>query len=293
MPKLVVMYSNDPPTPGHLARLSGLGAQVVEARDEATALRQCVDADALLGQRFLYQALGVTKQLRWVQSTAAGVDQLFTDRLLRAAPLLCRCPIFSDVIAWHGVALAMAILRDLPRGDRTRFLPLPRKAVVVGMGMIGQELARLLRGMGVDVTGVTREHGASWREELPGADWVFLAIPGRDTNRGFFDARAMAKLPTHAVIVNLGRAVTLDHAALLEALSRGRLGGAGLDVAEDVDPTVLEGLRRLPNVMITPKVAVFTPQRQEKLERFIEEQAARFLRGDQPLHSVALPNSAA
>lgn len=254
------------------------------------------------------------ERLRWVQSSAGGVDGLPCDELRRRGIALTRCTLFSPVIAHHAVAMAWAITRALPeawtqqhRGDWDQalpFLPMPARALVLGLGPIGRAIAVSLRAQGIHVTGVKRTLGSTkeidctrlldsenWRSILPRIDWCFLALPLTEKTRLLFDQAALRALPSHAVLVNVGRGETIDNAALIDALREDRLGGAALDV---VDHTLREDplFWRTPRLLFTPHVAAHTPDRAQSLQRFFERQLSRYL-VDEPLEDVVDLNPAA
>ena len=314
--RLLIMYSTAPPTSGHVERLAALDprVEVVVARDEAGAREAAPGAEVFLGHRYLAQCLPEAGRLKWVQSSAAGVDHLLTPALVARRPILTRCPVFADTIAWHALAMGLALVRGLSEAacaphrqppvapDGSRLPPLPRTAVVVGMGDIGRALGELLKGLGLRVLGVVRTRRDvparccdevlppdRWRSRLGEADLLFLSIPGAPENRHFIDNDALARLPRHAVVVNVGRGMTLDHAALLRRLESLQLGGAGLDVLDEVPADVQNLLRQTPHVLITPKIASFTEDRQARFEAFVEQQVRAYLTGKPLVAPVELP----
>ena len=303
--RILLMYGFADPSPGHVARLRALDGRldVVVAGNEAEAVELAPDAEVILGHRYLRQCLPRAGRLRWVQSTSGGVDRLPCDLLARRGVKLTRVTLFAPVIATHAVAMAWALARALPQSlanqrdnkwePRLPFLPPPRRALVLGAGAIGREIARCLRAQEIHVSIVKRtpeEPGrigcdevfatAAWREALPRTDWCFLALPLTPGTRGIFDAEAIRALPSHAVLVNVGRAETLDQAALRDALAADRLGGAGLDVVDPSPPDPGDPLWTSPRCILTPHVAAHDPHRQEAIEAFFEAQVAAYLRGE-------------
>jgi phosphoglycerate dehydrogenase-like enzyme len=306
---ITLMYSNFAPSPGHLARLQALvgAGHVHVAGDEPGALARAGTTQIVLGHRYLRQLLPHAPGLRWVQSTAAGYDQLPWRELAGRGIALTRNPLNAQAIAHHAVALAWALLRRLPQAVHAQsggrwaapfaMLPLPRTALVLGLGAIGSETARLLRGLGLRVRGTAHTGSAEqrqacddfvaadrWREALPGTDILVLALPLDASTRGCIGARELAALPAHAILVNVARDGLIDRAALVDALRGGRIGAAGLDVLDPV-PASGDPFWSTPNLLITPKVSAYHPGMQEKLEAFAEAQTQRFLAGA-PLEAV-------
>jgi phosphoglycerate dehydrogenase-like enzyme len=135
--------------------------------------------------------------------------------------------------------------------------------VVVGMGKIGTEIARLARVLGLHVVGVRRsaaktEHVDEMRTPaelaalLPACDWLVIACPLTDETRGMVDASLLARLRPGARFINIGRGEIVDEPALIAALESGQLGGAYLDVFAQEPLPPDSPLWTLPNVVVTP-----------------------------------------
>lgn len=297
---ITLMYSNYAPSDTHVARLRGLtGAPVNVAASEGAALDHAPTTQIVLGHRYLRQLLPLATALRWVQTSAAGYDQLPWRELASRRIVLTRNPLNAEAIAQHVVALAWSLLRRIPQAVVAQragawhapftMLPLPRTALVIGLGAIGGATARLLRGLGLRVRGTARSATAEqraacdefvrdWRGALPASDIVVLALPLDAGTRGCIGAAELAALPSHAVLVNVARGALVDRAALLAALNEGRIGGAALDVLDPVPPPD-DALWRTPNLLVTPKVAAYHPGMQATFEAFVEAQVERYLRG--------------
>ncbi|MGD9946391.1 MAG: NAD(P)-dependent oxidoreductase [Burkholderiaceae bacterium] len=303
------MYSNYSPSAAHLHRLRALAGDdaVAEIGDEASALALAPQLEIVLGHRYLRQIMPRAERLRWVQSSAAGVDHLPCPELAERGVLLSRNPVNSDAIAHHVIAMAWALQRRLPAAvDAQRagrwaapfvMLPAPRRALVLGLGEIGLRVAALLRGLGVHVRGSSRSGSPTqraacdefvdagrWHAVLPDTDLLVLALPLTRDTRLCIGAAELARLPADAVLINVARAGLVDLAEVIGALQRGQLGGAGLDVLDPV-PAADDALWRMPELLITPKVSAYHPRMQADFESFVESQLLRF-RSGQPLQST-------
>src|SRR5262249_16137107 len=146
----------------------------------------------------------------------------------------------------------------------------------------------LLRGLGLRVRGCALTGtpaqlaacdefvaGAAWRERLGDVDILVVALPLDATTRGSVGARELAALSRHAIVAAIARDAIVDRAALVDALSAGRLGGAALDVLDPV-PVADDAFWRTPNLLITPKVAAYHPGMQAGFEAFAEAQLRRW-----------------
>jgi len=306
---ITLMYSNFAVDAGHVRRLEALAGagNVAVADSEANALAHAPSTRIVFGHRYLRQLLAHAPELRWVQTTAGGYDQLPWRELAARGIVLSRNTANSEAIAQHAVALAWAVLRRIPSAVQSQhegrwatpfaMLPLPRTALVLGLGAIGTHIARLLRGLGLHVRGTAHSgsqvqrqacdeyiDGAGWHDVLGATDLLVLALPLDATTRGCIGARELAALPPHAVVVNVARDAIIDRPALLDALRGARLGGAALDVLDPV-PAQDDPLWTTPNLLITPKVAAYHAQMREKFEAFAEAQLQRHL-GGAPLEAV-------
>jgi phosphoglycerate dehydrogenase-like enzyme len=309
--KLLVMYSNSCPSSEHIKQLKSIkGVNSVDiAQSEEEAIQHASDAQVILGHRYLYQTLPHTHCLDWIQSTAGGIDHLINDDLLRLHPLLSRCPISSQTVALHALAITLAVLRRVPDAVRSqnkgiwstpfKMLPTPQTAMVLGMGMIGRSIATTLRNQGLRVWGMNRSTspevlsacdqlltGNAWLEFLPRVDLLFIALPLTPETRNLVNTQVMAALPDHAVITNVSRGGVLDTDALVEHLRHGKLGGAALDLIDPVPSSRDDPIWQVPDLLITPKVAAHEPHRQAYLEKFVEQQVARYSTGARPEYLV-------
>ena len=307
------MYSTHKPSGEHLCRLKALrdSLKVIVATTEEEAKAMAPKVEIILGHRYLRQCLAVARRLRWVQSSAGGVDQLPCEGLASRGILLTRTTLSSSVIARHAITLAWALTRGLPQAFKLQasrrwdpagvsFLSMPRQALVLGMGCIGRTLAAQLRSEGLRVIGVKRTLDESvrawcddlrdtqtWQSALPEVDWCFVALPLTETTRHFVDETVMRALPAHAVLVNVGRGEVLDTEALIRVLNDGHLGGVALDVVEKQPLHSDDSLWQAPRLLITPYVAAHEPNRAAALERFFESQVQRYLNGE-PLEDVVV-----
>ena len=309
------MYSLAPPSREHLERLQTLspGLEVVVAANEAHALDAAADAEVILGHRYLRQCLPLARCLKWVQSSAGGIDRLPLADLAERGVILSRSTLDSDTVAAHALALAWSVSRGLPQAyrqqqvgtwdQRLALTRLPETAIVIGLGAVGTAIAKRLKAQGITVLCGKRSKPAAdpaspcaeifcngaWRSALPRVDWCFLALVHTPETTKIFDETALRALPPHAVLVNVGRGETLDTDALQRVLLEGHLAGVALDVFESGPLPTGHPLWHAPRTLITPHVASHHPGRIERIERYFEEQLSRYLSG-QPLKDlVELP----
>ncbi|HSJ39585.1 MAG TPA: NAD(P)-dependent oxidoreductase [Xanthobacteraceae bacterium] len=300
---ILLMYSNYVPSADHVRRLEDIAGpgRVAVTRSESDALARAASTEIVMGHRYMRQLLPQAPRLRWVQTTAAGFDQLPWRELRDRGVVLSRNPLNAPSIAHHAISLAWALLRRLPLTMRDQahgvwgpppvMLPLPRSALVLGLGAVGMQVAKLLRGLGLRVRGSDRAptdarieacdefiDADHWRDALARTDILVLAVPLDDSTRHCIGARELARLPEHAIVVNISRAGVVDQTALIDALRSGGIAGAALDVLDPV-PAPDDPLWATRNLLITPKVAAFHPGMQADFEAFAEAQMQRYLSG--------------
>jgi len=146
---------------------------------------------------------------------------------------------------------------------------------VVGMGRIGQAMARRARGFGVEIHYTDqrrlppeREEGAIFHptveELLPLSQLLSLHAPSTPETRHLLDARRLALLPRGAIVVNTARGDLVDDEALIAALRSGQVGAAGLDVFQG-EPAINPGYRSLPNTFLLPHMGSATIETREAM----------------------------
>jgi D-3-phosphoglycerate dehydrogenase / 2-oxoglutarate reductase len=192
---------------------------------------------------------------------------------------------YGDIaVAEHAMALIFACCRDLARMDRgvrggvwdpLESMQLNGKTLgLIGLGGIGQEVARIARGVGMEVIGWNRSPRpdagvplVELDELLARADVISLHLALNDETRGLINAERLARTKRGVILVNTARAALVEETALLEALASGHIRHAGLDVfhAEPLKPD--HPLARMDNVTLTSHAAFRTLEASETLMR--------------------------
>lgn len=259
--------------------------------------------------------LAAAGELRWLQAMSAGVERYVDVAGLAERPeivLTNMAGVHGPAIADHVFALLLALTRDLrgaldsARGSSWETAQGPiapgalagRTLFVVGLGGIGNEVARRGRGFGMRVLATRRSGGAppEWVDELGGpddlgrflarADAIAICLPLTDETRGLFDERALAQAKPGAILVNVGRGAIVDTDALVAALESGRLAGAGLDVTDPEPLPPEHPLWRLPQVVITPHSSSRAELTDERRDALWIENLRRFGAGEALLNVV-------
>ncbi len=258
--------------------------------------------------------LARAEKLRWLQAPQAAPPAGFYYPELIAHPVTITNfrEIYNDHIGAHILAFVLAFARGfqiyLPQQMRREWKQAPREsgevihlheatALIVGVGGIGSEAARLLAACGVTVIGlderrpdkppgVAELHRASaLDEQLPRADFVILTVPHTPETEGFMNRARFQRMKKTAFFINIGRGMTTKLDDLVAALQAGEIAGAGLDVFEKEPLPADHPLWTQPGVLITPHTAGHGPYLDERRYQVFSDNCRRFLAGE-PLRNI-------
>lgn len=233
--------------------------------------------------------LALAPQLRVVGRAGTGVDNVDVEAATRRGIAVLNTPGGNTVsAAEQAIALMLALVRRVPwaaesmrRGDwdRKRFggIELRDKVLgLVGLGRIGAHVASVARALGMDVLAHdpflsedrARELGVSLcglDDLLARADVVSLHLPLTSETKNVIDRRRLALMKPSSVLINTARGGLVDEAALLEAVTAGKLAGAALDVFEQEPLPKDSPLRQSDRLILTPHLAASTTEAQERV----------------------------
>ncbi|MBN2336541.1 hydroxyacid dehydrogenase [Candidatus Bathyarchaeota archaeon] len=280
----------------HLEKLNELGDVTVydtKPVDEGELITRIEDAEIVVNIRayckFTEDVLGKAKKLKHISVWGVGTDNTDLQAAKRLGITVTNTPgTATESVAEHTLALMLATARRIPQIDasvkdgkwvRGLVTQLHGKTLgVVGTGYIGSQVAKIARGIGMNVVAWTM-HPSAEREKKLGvkyvplddllkeSDVVTLHLSLTEETRGLIDAEKLSLMKPSATLINTARADIVDKEALTDALMNGRIAGAGLDVfhSEPIDPD--NPLLKLDNVTLTPHSAGQTP---EVLDRGLE-----------------------
>jgi phosphoglycerate dehydrogenase-like enzyme len=251
--------------------------------------------------------------LRWVQATSAGAGEQvrgaeLTREELERVTVTSAAGVHAGPLAEFALFGLLAFAKGLPRlledqrARRWGHYPVDelsgRTLLIVGLGQIGVEVARLASAFGMRVIGLNRGGSGSWPyvdrvagidtldDCLPEADAIVISVPLTSETSGLIDARAIARIKPGATLVNVGRGGVVDEAALIEALRSERLAGAALDVFA-TEPLPSESpLWELPNVLLAPHTAGLSIDENERIVTLFVENLGHYLRGERLRNQV-------
>jgi phosphoglycerate dehydrogenase-like enzyme len=314
MPKFVFLPPQHDATRAWSAALARQVPQlhVVIAENDDQARNEIADADAAFGT-LTPDLLRAASQLKWLQAPAIAPPAGYYFPELVAHPVVVTNfrGIFNDHIAAHIMAFLLAFARGLhhylPLQARREWAPAPldtgivhlpgSTALIVGLGGIGAETARVCAPFGILVIGVDarrtdRPEGVAelhppdaLDDLLPRADFVILTIPHTPETEGLMNAARFKLMKSSAYFINIGRGKTTRLDDLVEALRSGTIAGAGLDVFEEEPLPTDHPLWDAPNALLTPHTAGFGPYLDDRRQEIILDNANRFVRNE-PLRNV-------
>lgn len=243
-----------------------------------------------------------TEGLAVVAQHAVGVDNMDQDAAVQNQVALTHTPgVLTEATADLAMALLLSTARRVVEGDAMvragefqgwaptmlRGMELHGATLgIVGMGRIGQAVARRAEAFGMTVQFAGRNRGVDLDTLLRTSDVISLHCPLNDQTRHLIDEEALRKMKPTALLINTARGKVVDEAALVRALDEGWIRGAGLDVFEN-EPAVHPGLISSKSAVLMPHVGSATWTTRRRMADMVVTDLLRVLEGQAPLHSVS------
>ncbi|KAI2472739.1 hypothetical protein F4781DRAFT_382732 [Annulohypoxylon bovei var. microspora] len=291
--------------------LEGFSTELVPYDVKAPIPADAADADILVtwtnSADNLKDAAKKLTKLRWIQSLAAGPNDVLAAGFAKSVAITTGSGLHDRTVAEHALGLLLTAARRFdqmrefqlqrrwpqhlggaqPDRPKDRFTTLRDANVLIwGYGNVAKTLAPHLTAWGATVKGVARSAGVrdgvqvyaedALPELLPRTDALVMILPGADSTNDVLNSARLALLPAHAWVVNVGRGTSIDEDALADALEKGALGGAALDVFKTEPLPESSRLWAAPNLLVSPHAAGGRPQDAEAL---IAYNLRRFLAG--------------
>lgn len=267
--------------------------------DMITLLAEADGAVTLLSDPITRGVLEANLNLRIVSNFAVGYNNIDVDAARELGVAVTNTPgVLTQATADLTLALILAVTRRIVEGDRQmraegrcEWKPLEllgaslqgKRLGIIGMGRIGSAVAARARAFGLEVLGVHR--GDPLDELLATSDIVSIHAPLTRETHHLLNAETLARMKPGAYVVNTSRGPLIDEDALCDALERGHLRGAALDVYER-EPEVNPRLLAMPNVVLAPHIGSATEEARNAMGRIAATNVLLFLRGEEPLHRV-------
>ena len=256
------------------------------ARSRRAVLESLAEVEAMVATANLWspELLDHAPNLKLVQATSSGVDKFPLEELKARGIRLCSAQgVNVNAVSEHAMSLVLSLSRRLLPSARNQdqsvwgdMIADPalreqelegRTMVILGMGRIGGRLAKLASAFDMKVIGVKRGAASPDLAHIPlvrpdqleevvrQADILALTCPLTPETEGLVSARVIAAMKPSAWLVNVARGKVVDEAALIAALSAGRIAGAGLDCVVEEPLPATSPLWTLPNTIVTPHSA--------------------------------------
>lgn len=311
--KIVLQYRASPGFAAQIEATFGPGAVlVIDERDKQGFAREMADAEVLLHvlEPVTAAVLAAAPHLRLVQKLGVGVNTIDLAAARSRGVAVANMPgTNSAAVAEMALGLMLAVLRrtlyldaltrrgegwspNLEILDQTGEIG-GRTVGLVGFGASASRLAPVLAALGARVVycaRAPRRHSPysfmPLEELLEVADIVSLHLPLQDSTRGLIGEAALARMKPGAILVNTARGELVDEAALVLALQRGALRGAGLDVFAREPAGADNPLFALPQVVLSPHQAWLTPETLARSLAVALENCRRLAAGDTLLHHL-------
>lgn len=253
-------------------------------------------------------------QLKFVQSISAGINQYGLEKFKAAGIRLASAAgVNANAVSEHAMAHILSFSRlmhtgrDLQHKKQYRGMigDIPKREdelggktiLIVGLGRIGQRLARLAKAFDMHVIGTKRNADV----ELPNVDHVYrsdqlanianqadflaLTCPLTPETENLIDAELLGNMKRSSYLINMARGPVVDEMALIKALQNGQIAGAGLDVFSEEPLPVASPLWEMENVIVTPHTAGETQKYEDNVIDILLENLDRLAAGKQELYN--------
>lgn len=291
------------------AILAGVGArlEIRPCRGDARSVADAIaDADAALVREspVTAEAIGQARRLRAIVRYGIGIDNV--DRAAASARRIyvANVPDYgTEDVSDHALALLLAVVRQIVTRDRTvrsgawftgssekMYRPQGRTLGLVGYGRIARAFERKMRALGIarvlvhdPFAALPPSVEAATMERLCAeSDYISLHAPLTPETRHIISAARIGLMKPTAVVVNTSRGALIDEAALIDALARRALFGAGLDVFEVEPPSASNPLFGLRNVVLSDHAGWYSEESVADLQAKASDEVRRVLQGGVP-----------
>ncbi|MEK6939768.1 MAG: D-glycerate dehydrogenase [Nanoarchaeota archaeon] len=280
--------------------------QDIPKKELLKEVKQCDALLSLLTEKVDAEVLNANPKLKVVSNYAVGYDNIDVKAATAKGIPVCNTPgVLENAVAEHTFALMLALSKRIVEADRftragkyKRWEPmlllgteLEGKTIgIIGLGRIGAGVAERARnGMGVKVLyhdikrnkEFEKKYQAKFvskSELLKKSDFVSLHVPLLPSTRHLIGAKELAMMKKTAYLINTSRGPVVDEKALVEALQKKHIAGAGLDVYEH-EPKLTPGLTKLKNVVLTPHTASATIEARTAMSELAAQNIIDVLQG--------------
>lgn len=258
------------------------------------------DAEILYAPRINADLLAQAPKLKFVQAPYAGMDAMPLAELDRRGVKLANARIHGETIAELVMGMMISLARSFSAIHQHQlehqWVRVPQRLLMdstlalIGVGTIGNEIAKRAKAFGLKVIGFTRSGKtteyldagyttADLMQHIGQADYVVVACPLTAETRKMVNAEVFAAMKDSAYILNIGRGPIIDEAAMIDALQQGQIAGAGLDVFEVEPLPSTSPLWAMPNVLVFPHLAGNLEGNERRAGRIFVENVTNLVQG--------------
>lgn len=273
--------------------------------DPVELIRRTGDSDIAIIANNPYpaQVVAAASNLKMLDVAFTGIDHVALDACKEKGIMICNAAGYStQCVAELAIGLTIACLRKMPAcetatrnggvGGPLRGREIGGRTVgIVGAGAIGTMTARLFQAFGAKVIAYSRTVRpeveamgvayVSLEELMARSDIVSIHVPNNQETKGLISKERIAAMKPSALLINVARGAIVDNAALAEALNKGKLAGAGIDVF-DMEPPIPEDypLLHAKNTVLTPHVAFATDESMLRRAEIVFQNVESYLAGN-------------
>ncbi|HEX3506401.1 MAG TPA: 2-hydroxyacid dehydrogenase [Xanthobacteraceae bacterium] len=287
--------------------------KTAEAKDREALYTACSGARALAVavpiDRISEAFMSRFPKLEIISSFGVGYDQIDAKWAGAHGIIVTNTPeVLTEEVADTALGLLLCTVRELPRAERylragkwldkgfhlTRATLRNRKVGMVGMGAIGQAIARRLDAFAVPVVYHTRNkrpelsyrHYPNLIDMARDVDTLMVIVPGGAATENMINLQVLDALGDNGIVINMARGSVVDEPALIQALKDKRIMAAGLDVFAN-EPQVPAELMAMDNVVLLPHVGSASVFTRDKMDQLVVDNIAAWAAGKPPLTPVA------
>jgi lactate dehydrogenase-like 2-hydroxyacid dehydrogenase len=265
----------------------------------------CAATSELLGDVFMRRF----PKLQIISSFGVGYDHIDAKAAAAHGVIVTNTPeVLTEEVADTAVALLLCTVREFPQAERylragkwlQKAYPLTKGTLrnrtvgIVGMGAIGQAIARRLEAFGVPVVYHARQQRPQLRyrhypkliDMARGVDTLMVIVPGGPTTANMINAEVLNALGPNGILINMARGSVVDEPALIKALAEKRIMAAGLDVFAK-EPEVPAELMAMENVVLFPHLGSASVHTRDRMDQLVVDNIAAWAADKPPLTPVA------
>jgi lactate dehydrogenase-like 2-hydroxyacid dehydrogenase len=265
----------------------------------------CAATSELLGDAFMRRF----PKLQIISSFGVGYDHIDAKAAAAHGVIVTNTPeVLTEEVADTALGLLLCTVRELPQAERhlragkwlQQAYPLTKGTLrnrtvgIVGMGAIGQAIARRLDAFGVPVLYHARQsrpqlryrHYPKLLDMARDVDTLMVIVPGGAATANLINAEVLNALGPNGILINMARGSVVDEPALIKALLEKRIMAAGLDVFAK-EPQVPQELIAMDNVVLFPHVGSGSVHTRDRMDQLVVDNIAAWAAGKPPLTPVA------